>query len=310
MIREADLTKYGKAIWFDGKMVDPKEATVSVMSHAVHYGTGFFEGIRAYETDQGAAIFRLDEHVARLYRTIKMYYVDIPYDFDTIRQAIIDTVKINEFKSCYIRPSIFLGTGWNALVPSDDILVHTAISCWPLGSPSDHPTPIKAKVASYRRLSSSQCPMQAKAASNYMNSLLLKFEAKQNGFDEAIALDMQGQVSEASASNIFFVWGNEIHTPSLASSVFNGITRLSVMEFARDLGYTVIERTIARDDLYTADEIFLTGTAAEVQSIGSVDNIPVGNGNYPVGTALIQKFKEVSSGKSEKYNHWLTYVNS
>ena len=304
------LKKYGKCIWMDGAMVDPAEATASVMSHVIHYGSGFFEGIRAYKTDKGAAIFRLDEHMARLYRSTRMYYVEIPYDCQTLTQAVIDTVKANGLDSCYIRPFVFLGTGWSALMPESNLPIHTAISCWNLPSPSDNPKPIAAKVASYRRVSPSMTPMQAKAASNYMNSMLLKHEAKQNGFDEAIALDAQGRVSEASASNIFFVWGNEIHTPSLDCSILNGITRQSVIEFARDLGYKVVERGIARDELYTADEIFLTGTAAEIQSIGSVDRITVGNGNYPVAAQLTKLFLEVASGKSEKYAHWLTYVNA
>lgn len=308
MIKPAHLEKYGNSVWFDGEILSPEHATVSIMSHALHYGSGFFEGIRAYETEKGTAIFRLDEHLARLYRTTKMFYVEIPFEVATLKQAVIETVKRNGFKACYIRPSVFLGTGWNALMPGNDILIHTAISCWPLASAIVTPRAIHAKVASYRRFSSTQTPMQAKAASNYMNSLLLKHEAVQNGFDEAIALDINGQVSEASASNIFLVIDDQIHTPSLASSVLNGITRLSVIDIAKKLGYSVIERSIARDELYTANEVFITGTAAEVQSIGSVDRINIGSGHYPITERILTEFKNIITGQSTTHQHWLSFI--
>ncbi|WP_232818627.1 branched-chain amino acid transaminase [Exiguobacterium flavidum] len=301
------MEQYGEAIWLDGVFHDPKDANTSVMSHAIHYGSGFFEGIRAYATPDGPAIFQLKEHIERLFRSCAYYHVTIPYTVDELVQATIDLVDRNGFEACYIRPFVFLGTPWQALM-AKDTEVHVGISCWQLGEYFEKGTGIRAKVASYRRVSSTMMPMQAKAAANYMNSQLLKGEALRDGFDEAIALDMNGNVSEASVANLFLVKGNKISTPSLDCSVLDGITRQAIMRIARDQGYEVIERHIGRDELYVADEIFLTGTAAEITSVAEIDHISINGGRNDVANELLGLYRKAATGHLEEYAGWLTYV--
>ncbi|RDB32775.1 branched-chain amino acid transaminase [Exiguobacterium sp. RIT594] len=300
-------TQYGEAIWLDGVFHDPKEANTSVMSHAIHYGSGFFEGIRAYATPDGPAIFQLTEHIERLFRSCAFYHVTIPYTVEELVQATIDLVAKNGFESCYIRPFVFLGTPWQALM-AKDTTVHVGISCWELGEYFDKGAGIRAKVASYRRVSSTMMPMQAKAAANYMNSQLLKGEALRDGFDEAIALDMNGNVSEASVANLFMLKNGTIYTPSLDCSVLDGITRQVIMRLAQDQGYPVVERHIGRDELYVADEIFLTGTAAEITSVGEIDHIIINGGTRAVADELLDLYRQAVSGQLPQYASWLTYV--
>ncbi len=248
-------------IWFNGEMLKPEDAKVSVMAHSMHYGSGFFEGIRAYETKNGTAIFRLEEHVERLIKSARFYEIDSPYTKEEISEAIIKTVKENKFKGCYIRPLIFLGEGFNTISVTDEISVNLMVSCWEL-APSGHSCTLS--VSSYRRLMSSQVPMQAKSIANYANSMLIRNEAKRKGDTDGIALDMQGYVSEASTANVFLVKNNVIYTPDNSSSILDGLTRQSIITIAKDLGYEVVERKVSRDELYVADEIFITGTASEV----------------------------------------------
>lgn len=304
------MEQYGQWMWKDGAWIEPTDANTSIMTHAIHYGSGFFEGIRAYHTEEGPAIFRLREHLERLVRSCAYYHVTLPYTVDELEQATMELIERNEFEACYIRPFVFLGTPWQALMPTAETKVHVAISCWPLGEYFNKTVGIRAKVASYRRVSSTMMPMQAKAASNYMNSQLLKGEALRDGFDEAIALDMNGNVSEASVANIFLVKGKTITTPSLDCSVLDGITRQTVMQLAREAGYEIVERHIGRDELYVADEIFLTGTAAEVTSVIEVDHISIGGGVQKVATEMLTRYREAVTGQLPEHRDWITFVKS
>lgn len=304
------MEQYGQWMWKDGAWIEPTDANTSIMTHAIHYGSGFFEGIRAYHTEEGPVIFRLREHLERLVRSCAYYHVTLPYTVDELEQATMELIERNGFEACYIRPFVFLGTPWQALMPTAETKVHVAISCWPLGEYFNKTVGIRAKVASYRRVSSTMMPMQAKAASNYMNSQLLKGEALRDGFDEAIALDMNGNVSEASVANIFLVKGKTITTPSLDCSVLDGITRQTVMQLAREAGYEIVERHIGRDELYVADEIFLTGTAAEVTSVIEVDHISIGGGVQTVATEMLTRYREAVTGLLPEHRDWITFVKS
>ncbi len=293
-------------IWYNGEMLRPEDAKVSVMAHSMHYGSGFFEGIRAYETKDGrTAIFRLEEHVERLIKSARFYEIDSPYSKEEISEAIIKTVKENKFKGCYIRPLLFLGEGFNTISVTDNISVNMMVSCWEL-PPSGHTCTLS--VSSYRRLMSSQVPMQAKSIANYANSMLIRNEAKRKGDTDGIALDMQGYVSEASTANVFLVKNNVIYTPDNSSSILDGLTRQSIITIAKDLGYEVVERKIARDELYVAEEIFITGTASEVKVCSHIDGIAVGNGKNPVSERLQEEFTKIALGENDKYKEWLTYV--
>ncbi len=293
-------------IWYNGEMLRPEDAKVSVMAHSMHYGSGFFEGIRAYETKDGrTAIFRLEEHVERLIKSARFYEIDSPYSKEEISEAIIKTVKENKFKGCYIRPLLFLGEGFNTISVTDDISVNMMVSCWELAA-SGHSCTLS--VSSYRRLMSSQVPMQAKSIANYANSMLIRNEAKRKGDTDGIALDMQGYVSEASTANVFLVKNNVIYTPDNSSSILDGLTRQSIITIAKDLGFEVIERKIARDELYVADEIFITGTASEVKVCTHIDGMAVGNGKNPVSERLQEEFTKIALGENDKYREWLTYV--
>lgn len=302
------MEQYGQWMWQDGAWIEPNDANTSIMTHAIHYGSGFFEGIRAYHTEEGPAIFRLREHLERLVRSCAYYHVTLPYTVDELERATIELIERNGFEACYIRPFVFLGTPWQALMPTKETKVHVAISCWPLGEYFNKTVGIRAKVASYRRVSSTMMPMQAKAAANYMNSQLLKGEALRDGFDEAIALDMNGNVSEASVANIFLVKGNTIITPSLDCSVLDGITRQTIMTLAREEGFDVIERHIGRDELYVADEIFLTGTAAEVTSVIEIDHLVIGGGAQTVATNMLARYREAVTGQIPPHRDWITFV--
>ncbi len=293
-------------IWLNGELLKPEDARVSVMAHSMHYGTGFFEGIRAYETTDGeVAIFRLEEHVERLIRSARYYDIDSPYTKEEITNAIIETVKANKFRGCYIRPLIYLGEGFNTISITDEISKNMMVSCWELAKTDSSCT---LSVSSYRRLMSSQVPMQAKAISNYANSVLIRNEAKKKGDTDGIALDMQGYVSEASTANIFLVRNNTIFTPDNSSSILDGLTRQTIITIAKDLGYEVVERKIARDELYVADEVFITGTAAEVKVVTHIDGMQIGTEENPVSDRLQSEFTKIVHGENEKYKDWLTYV--
>ena len=294
-------------IWMDGKMIDWKDANIHALSHVVHYGTSVFEGIRAYNTKNGVAVFRLDEHVKRLFDSAKIYKIDIPYTQEEIAEAIKETVKVNDLKSCYIRPVVFRGYGELGVNPLN-CPVNVVIAAWEWGSYLGE-NGVDIGVSTWRKPAPDTFPTLAKCGANYMNSQLAKLEAIENGFDEAIMLDYMGYVSEGSGENIFIVENNVLYTPTLASSNLRGITRDSIITVAEELGYNVIEETITRERLYLADEVFFTGTAAEVTPIRSIDHKTIGMGKRgPVAEKIQSTFFDIVEGNKKDEYGWLTYI--
>ena len=299
-------------IWFNGKIIDWKDANLHVLSHVVHYGSSVFEGIRCYNTTKGPAIFRLREHVQRLINSGKIYRMDIPYSVEEICLAIIDTVKINDLKQCYIRPIAFRGYGELGVYPMN-CPVETVIAVWPWGKYLGDEAiekGVEVGVSSWRRMAPDTMPNMAKAGSNYMNSQLAKMESITNGYDEGIMLDYQGMVSEGSGENIFVVMDGIIYTPPISSSLLSGLTRDAVITLADEMDLGVRQEPIPREMLYIADEVFLTGTAAEVTPVRSVDKIIVGQGSRGDITKKIQDaFFAVVNGENEDYHKWLTHID-
>ena len=298
-------------IWIDGKMVEWKDANIHVLSHVIHYGTSVFEGIRAYENDEGICVFRLKEHVKRLFDSAKVYKIEIPFTQEEIQQAILETVRVNNLKGCYIRPIVFRGYGELGVNPLN-CPVNVVIAAWEWGSylgEEGMVNGVDIGVSSWRKPAPDTFPTLAKCGANYMNSQLAKIEAIENGFDEAIMLDYEGHVSEGSGENIFIVEGEKLFTPSMASSNLKGITRDSIMIIAEELGYDVVEETISRERLYFADEVFFTGTAAEVTPIRSIDRKIIGIGKRgPVAEKIQKTFFDVVDAKVEDVHGWLTYI--
>ncbi len=296
-------------IWMNGKLVNWDDAKIHVLTHALHYGSGVFEGIRAYETDKGAAVFRLTDHIKRLFRSAKIYRMDLPYTVEELVEAVKETIKANELKSCYIRPIAFRGYGEMGLYPMK-APVEVSIAVWPWGAylgEEGIKNGVKAKISSYQRISPNALPPAAKATGQYINSILAKLEVTEIGYDEAIMLDHQGFVSEGPGENIFIIRDGVIYTPPTSASALEGLTRDSIMKIARDLGYSLFEQNIVRSDLYLADEIFFTGTAAEIVPIREVDNRFIGEPGSITQT-LQNKFYAIVKGKEEKYLDWLEYV--
>ena len=298
-------------IWFDGNMVDWKDANVHVLSHVVHYGTSVFEGIRAYKNENGVGVFRLKEHVQRLFDSAKIYKIEIPFTQEEIEEAILETVRVNELDGCYIRPIVFKGYGELGVDPSN-CPVNVVIAAWEWGSylgEEGMANGVDIGVSSWRKPAPDTFPALAKCGANYMNSQLAKLEAIDNGYDEAIMLDYEGHVSEGSGENIFLVEGEKLFTPSMSSSNLKGITRDSVMTIARDLGYEVVEEVISRERLYAADEVFFTGTAAEVTPIRSIDHRTIGIGRRgPISEKIQTAFFDIVEAKSEDKYNWLSYI--
>lgn len=298
-------------IWLNGEFVDWGKAQVHVLTHALHYGSGVFEGIRAYETPRGTAVFRLTEHMERLMDSAKIYMMPMPYTVEQLVEATKELISINKLKSCYIRPIAFRGYGEMGLNPLNSP-VDVAIATWSWGTylgDDGLQNGIKAMISSFRRIDPNSLPPAAKATGQYINSILAKMEAIYSNYEEAILLDSRGFVSEGTGENIFVVKNGVIHTPATASSILEGITRDTVIELARDMGYEVVERDLVRSDLFLADEIFVTGTAAEITPIREVDKREIGKPG-PVTVALQKKFFEVVKGEDGKYSYWLEYVEA
>lgn len=299
-------------IWHNGQFIPWGDANIHVMSHVVHYGTAVFEGIRCYKTNKGSAIFRLPEHVKRLFNSAKIYRM-IPPDFsyDQIYKACIDSVKENGFEECYIRPVIFRGLGEFGVNPLNSP-IEAYIITWYWGKylgPEALEKGVEVQVASWNRFSPNTLPALAKAGANYMNSQLIKMEAIENGYAEGIALDTYGYVSEGSGENIFIVRDGIIYTPPICASVLPGITRHSIIKLAKEFGFKVREEMVPREILYIADEVFFTGTAAEVTPICSIDKIKIGNGRRgPVTKKLQEEFFGILSGDKEDRFGWLQYL--
>ena len=298
-------------IWMNGRLVPFKEAKVHVLTHALHYSTSIFEGIRCYDTPKGSAIFRLPEHIERFYKSAKLYSMKMPFSKKQVSDGIIDTVKACKLKECYIRPLAYYGYGAMGLTPTQN-KIDVSISCWEwrMGeTKAGKFSGAKCKVSSWLKIDSRAQPMKAKAASNYSNAALARVEALENGYDEAIMLNYQGKVAEGSAENIFIVKDDLIQTPPLTAGILEGITRDSVIQIIDENGGFVVESDVERDDLYSADEIFMTGTAAEVKSVTQVDNVKIGNGKPGKITKSLQKsFMDVAMGKDERFISWLHYI--
>ncbi|WP_418966186.1 branched-chain amino acid transaminase [Cetobacterium sp.] len=299
-------------IWFNGELKEHDEAKVHVLSHVLHYGSGCFEGIRFYRLKNGkSAVFRLKEHIDRLFDSCKIYNMEIPYTKEEILDGVLETLKVNNLKSGYIRPLIFRGYNQLGVNPLGNP-VETMIAAWEWGAylgEDGLKNGIKVCVSSWRRPAPNTLPALAKASGNYLSSQLIKMEALELGFEEGLALDYFGNISEGSGENIFLVKNGELLTPPMASSSLAGITRDVVVNIAKDLGITVKYETLPREFLYMADEIFLTGTAAEITPVSSVDNKKVGCGSRGEITKKIQEeFFKIVEGENEKYKKWLTIV--
>ena len=298
-------------IWIDGNMVDWKDANIHVLSHVVHYGTSVFEGIRAYKNENGVAVFRLKEHVQRLFDSAKIYKIDIPYTQEEIEEAILETVLVNDLDGCYIRPIVFRGYGELGVNPLN-CPVNVVIAAWEWGSylgEEGMANGVDIGVSSWRKPAPDTFPALAKCGANYMNSQLAKLEAIDNGYDEAIMLDYEGHVSEGSGENIFLAEGEKLFTPAMSSSNLKGITRDSIMTIARDLGYEVVEEVISRERLYSANEVFFTGTAAEVTPIRSIDHRQIGAGKRgPIAEKIQTAFFDIVEAKTEDKYNWLSYI--
>jgi len=298
-------------IWFNGDLVPWDEANIHVLSHVVHYGSSVFEGIRCYNTDKGPAVFRLQEHTARLFDSAKIYRMEIPFTPDQVNDAVLATIRANALNACYIRPVVFRGYESLGVDPTP-CPVETVIAVWEWGQYLGLEAleqGVKVCTSSWNRVAPNTLPFLAKAGGNYLNSQLVRMEANQNGFHEGIVLDSQGLVSEGSGENLFIVKGNTLFTPSSHHSILPGITRHTAMTIARELGFTVEERGIPREFLYIADEVFFTGTAAEVTPIQSIDHIPIGDGKRgPITEQIQRRYFETINAQVEDTHDWLSFV--
>jgi branched-chain amino acid aminotransferase len=298
-------------IWMNGKLVEWKDATIHIATHVIHYGSGVFEGARCYDTARGSACFRLDEHMQRLINSAKIYRMEYPLDLAGWREAVLQTIRANQMKACYIRPLMYRGYETLGVNPLGNP-VDAAILVWEWGAYLGQEAieqGVDMKISSWSRMAPNTLPAMAKSTANYANSALIKMEALADGYAEGIALDVYGNVSEGSGQNLFIVRDGVIYTPPLSASILGGITRDSIITLAADLGFRVVETDLPRESLYIADEVFCVGTAAEVTPIRSIDKITIGAGRRgPITQALQQAFFDIVSGKAADTHGWLTYV--
>ncbi|UCC45085.1 MAG: branched-chain amino acid transaminase [Candidatus Zixiibacteriota bacterium] len=298
-------------IWMNGKLVKWDDANIHILSHVIHYGSSVFEGQRAYKTDKGPALFRLRDHSNRLHDSAKIYRMDIGYTPEEIDQAIIDLIDVNKLEECYVRPIAYRGYDSLGVDPSN-CPVDLAIAVWPWGKylgPEALENGVSVCVSSWHRLAPNTMPAMAKSGANYMNGQLIKLEALSHGYAEGIGLDIHGNVSEGSGENVFLVRSGALITPTFAASILPGITRRTVINLAEDMGIKVIEQNVPREALYLADEVFFTGSAAEITPISEIDHIKIGSGKCgPITKKLQVAFFDIVEGRvKDKYN-WLTYV--
>lgn len=299
-------------VWMNGQLVDWKDATVHVLTHALHYGSGVFEGIRCYETSQGPAVFRLADHLQRMDRSAKIFMMEIPYSVEELRRATHELIKVNGLASCYVRPIAYRGFGGEMGVNPENNPVDVSIAVWHWGTYLGEEAltkGVRMTISSWRRQDPNIIPPSAKATGAYINSSMAKLEAVHAGFDEAIVLNLLGQVSEGTGENVFIVYNGEILTPPLIAGPLPGITRDSIMTIAADLGMPIFERPLTRADLYTAEEIFVTGTAAEVTPVREIDGRVIGDPG-PITQTLQQKYFAIVKGEDEKYFDWLDFVST
>ncbi|MBL6975251.1 MAG: branched-chain amino acid transaminase [Deltaproteobacteria bacterium] len=303
-----------KLIWMDGQMVEWDDAKVHVLSHTLHYGYGAFEGIRSYKHDDGrSAVFRLPEHVDRLFQSSHLLELGLPFSREEVNSACVGTLAANGLAAGYIRPLVYLGQGEVGVYPGDEPDIHLAIATWKWGAylgAEALKAGIRVKVSSYTKFHVNSVLIKGKVVGHYVNSVLAKMEAKREGYSEGILLDHQGYVAEGSGENLFIVRGKTILTPDDASTILGGITRDSVITLATDMGYDLEKTRLTRNDLYTADEVFFTGTAAEITPIREIDRRTVGEGRPgPVALDLQRAFFDVVAGRNRAYDHWMTYYS-
>ncbi|MGH2966525.1 MAG: branched-chain amino acid transaminase [Solirubrobacterales bacterium] len=304
-----EMVEKSEWIWMNGDVVPWDDAKVHVLTHGLHYGTGVFEGLRAYETDRGPAIFRHHDHLERLQKSADLYYLDLPYSLDELREGTHEVIRRNGLDSCYIRPIAFRGYGEMGLyAPTAPVDVIVAVWSWGayLGEEGKRDG-IRAKVSSWRRISPDSLIPHAKASGQYLNSILAKTEAAKAGYDEAILLDQNGVVCEGSGENVFLVRDGELVTPGHTASILDGISRKSVIQIAEDLGYTVVERDISRSELYVAEEAFLVGTAAELVPVREIDDHDLGEPGE-ITRVLAAKYEDALHGRAQEYLEWLDIV--
>ena len=297
-------------IWFDGKMVPWRDATTHVLTHSLHYGLSVFEGVRAYNTAKGTAIFRLREHTRRLINSGKIYHMTVPYPIETLMEAQLEVVRANKLESCYLRPIAFYGSEKMG-ISTKGMNVHVAIAAWPWGAylgEEGLEKGIRVKTSSYVRAHVNATMPRAKVASTYANSILANREAIDEGYDEALLLDVNGFVAEGAGENLFVIKDGKIYEPEIASAL-TGITRDSVIQIAREFGLEVQSRRLTRDDVYICDEAFFTGTAAEVTPIRELDRRIIGEGKRgPVTEKIQSRFFDIVNGRADQYDHWLAYI--
>jgi branched-chain amino acid aminotransferase len=300
-------------VWMNGKLVDWKDATIHVATHVVHYGTGVFEGIRAYDSSRGPNVFRLPEHMRRLWDSCRVYRMEPPFTLEQLTDAVLETIRANNFKSCYIRPLVYRGYSQLGVNPMP-CPVDASIIVWEWGQYLGEDAlknGVDVGVSSWTRLAPNTLPAMAKATANYANSGLIKMQATVDGYAEGIALDESGLISEGSGQNLFLVRDNVVYTPSLTSSILEGITRNTVLQLTRDLGFEVREQPLPREFLYLADEAFFCGTAVEITPIRSIDKIQVGAGRRgPITAALQERFFGIVRGEFPDTHNWLTPVGA
>ncbi|MEW6466256.1 MAG: branched-chain amino acid transaminase [Pseudomonadota bacterium] len=298
-------------IWMDGQLVDWRDAKVHVLTHTLHYGCGAFEGVRAYKTERGTAIFRLQEHTERLFNSAKILRMKLPFTPEQVNEAQKAVVRANALESCYIRPLTWIGDKKLGVSPKGNT-IHLMVAAWAWGAylgEEGMKRGIRVKTSSYTRHHVNITMTQAKTVSNYTNSILANMEVTDEGYDEALLLDPSGFVSEGAGENIFIVKNGVIYTPDLSAGALNGITRNTVLHIAKDLGYEVVQKRITRDEIYIADEAFFTGTAAEVTPIRELDRIELGSGSRgPVTEKIQSAFFDIVNGRNPKYAHWLSLV--
>jgi branched-chain amino acid aminotransferase len=298
-------------IWMDGELVDWRDAKIHVLTHTLHYGCGAFEGVRAYNTADGTAIFRLQEHTDRLFNSAKILRMQLPFTKEQVNEAQKQVVRANKLESCYIRPLTWIGSQKLGVSPKGN-QIHLMVAAWAWGAylgEEGLQQGIRVKTSSYTRHHVNITMTQAKAVSNYSNSILANMEALDDGYDEALLLDSSGFVSEGAGENIFVIKDGQIYTPDLSAGALNGITRNTILHICKDLGIEVVQKRITRDEVYIAEEAFFTGTAAEVTPIRELDRIEIGRGSRgPVTEKIQSAFFDIVNGRNPKYAHWLTKV--
>ncbi len=304
-MKQADL------IWMNGEFVPWEDAKVHVLTHGLHYGTGVFEGVRCYDTQLGPAVFRHQDHIERLFRSAELYYMPVPFERETLRQATLELVARNGLRACYIRPIVYRGYGQMGLNPLE-APVEVSIAAWEWGAylgETGKRDGLRAKVSSWRRISPDSLIPAAKASGQYLNSVLAKIESQKSGYEEAILLDEHGNVCEGTGENIYIVCDREILTPPTNASILDGISRRSVIRIARDLGYRVTERNLARAELYLADEVFLTGTGFQIAPVTEIDDRKIGTGEMgPIAGRLQELYFAAARGENPDYADWTVAV--